>query len=67
MVVDVLDPMFCSAVVAVESVPESWLEPLEALFLDTLGAFGNRPSAGTLGTSDAVFAMAISGECALAV
>lgn len=65
MVVDVLGSMIDIAVAAV-FVPESWLEPIEAFFLDTSSAFGNRPSAGTRGTSDAVFAMVIRGECALA-
>jgi len=41
MVVDVLGPIFCSAVVTAELVPDLWLEsPIEVLFFGTLGASG---------------------------
>ncbi len=40
MVVDVLGPIFCSAMAIAEFVPESWLEPLPDIFFVALGATG---------------------------
>ncbi|MFA5128626.1 MAG: hypothetical protein WC445_01515 [Patescibacteria group bacterium] len=65
VMVDFLGPMIGVAV-AVTLVPDLWLEPLPDIFLGTFGAHGNQPTAGTRGTSDAVFTKVILGECSLA-
>lgn len=67
MVVDVLGPMFYSAVAAAEFTPDLWLESFELTFFGTLSACGNQPSVGTRSTYDAVHETVIMGECALAV
>ncbi len=47
IVVDVLGPIFCSAVTAAELVPDPWFEPLPGIFFGVLGATGFWPSAAT--------------------
>jgi hypothetical protein len=63
--IDILGPIFCSAVVA-ELVPESWLEPIEAFDFGTSGATGFWQNGGQTRCTSARTPVRIPGECSLA-